>query len=171
MTASDDRTARFWSVVSGDLIRTLAGHAGAVTGAEFSPDAKLIVTVSADGDGRLWNGRNGRQIRVLRGHFGIVRAASFSPNGHWIVTAGPFTVGLWDAGTGRLFAPTGSVDPYLRGPTRPVTSVQFGRDGKRILAASADGSVRTYLCDVCGGPADLRRLARVRLRQGAPVRR
>ena len=74
--------------------------------------------------------------------------------------------GLWDAGTGQFFAPTGLSDPFLRGPARgPVSTVLFTPDGKRLVTASGDGTVRTYLCRVCGGITELMSLAETRLDQ------
>ncbi len=133
--------------------------------AEFSRDGTRIVTASADTDARLWSGRTGKPLHILRGHFGAVQTASFSPNGRWIVTGGPFTVGLWTTATGRFFSPTGSADPFLHGPTLPVSGASFAHDGMTIVAASADGSVRAYRCTVCGDLGELKRLAHERLRE------
>ena len=48
--------------------------------------------------------------------------------------------------------------------TLPLTSAEFSRGGRRILVASQDGTVRTYVCQICGGLSDLRRLAHALLR-------
>ena len=165
VTASADHTARLWSVRSGALIATLAGHTDVVNDAEFSHDGSRIVTASTDNDGRVWNGMTGKLVSVLRGHFGPVQTASFSPNGRWIVTGGPFTVGLWRTASGLLFSPTGSSDPYLRGPALAVTGASFAADGMTIVAGSADGSVRRYRCVVCGGLDELQRVAHALLRE------
>jgi hypothetical protein len=53
-TASDDETARVWDADTGKEQLTLTGHAGAVTGAAFSPDGTHVATVSAEGTGRIW---------------------------------------------------------------------------------------------------------------------
>ena len=167
VTASADDTARLWSS-SGGLIKVLRGHTGPVTDAEFSRNGKRIVTSSTDSDARVWDGLDGKPLSTLVGHFGAVQTASFSPNGRWIVTGGPFTVGLWSAATAQLFAPTGSADPYLRGPTLPVTGVSFARDGMTIVVGDADGSVRAYKCVVCGGLEELKRRAHELLRDSKP---
>jgi WD40 repeat protein len=162
--AGTDGKGRLWSVLDGRSINVLSGHTAALTDIEYSNDGGKIVTSSDDTDARLWDGRTGAPLKILRGHFNPVQAASFSPNGRWIVTAGPFTAGIWSTATGRLYPPTGSSDPYLRGPTLPLTSAEFSRGGRRILVASQDGTVRTYVCQICGGLNDLRRLAHALLR-------
>jgi hypothetical protein len=54
LTASDDGTARLWSVSSGQELAVLRGHSGWIKGVDFSPDGELIVTASEDGTARLW---------------------------------------------------------------------------------------------------------------------
>ena len=122
------------------------------------------MTAADDGDARTWRVSTGAPIHVLRGHFSAVQGARFSPDGRWIVTAGPRTAGLWDARTGEFFAPTGLADPFLRGPLRgPISSAVFTPDGLRIVTASGDGTVRTYLCAPCGRIDELLRIARARV--------
>jgi WD40 repeat protein len=85
-----------------------------------------------------------------------VSTAAFSPDGRWIVTAGPISVGLWNVrNRSALF--------FLHGNTDLVTSASFTPDGRTIVTSSADGTVRTYRCDLCGGLDELLALARRQL--------
>jgi WD40 repeat protein len=164
-TASGDEMARLWRVDTGRLAWTLRGHEAFVRDVAFRSDGKVLVSAGDDGDARTWDVRTGRLLHVLRGHFGSVQSMAFSPDGRWIVTGGPRTAGLWDAGTGQFFAPTGLSDPFLRGPARGPVTALFTPDGKRLVTASGDGTVRTYVCRVCGGIKELIRLAETRLDQ------
>jgi WD40 repeat protein len=165
-TASGDEMVRLWRVDTGRLARTLRGHTAFVRDVAFRRDGRVLVSAADDGDARTWDVRTGRALHVLRGHFSSVQSVAFSPDGRWIVTGGPRTAGLWDARTGQFFAPTGLTDPFLRGPVRgPVSTALFTPDGRRIVTASGDGTVRTYLCHVCGGSAELIHLAETRLAQ------
>ena len=155
-TAGEDGLARIWDVRTEALVRTLRGHADAVTNVQFSPDGKLLVTSSRDHDARIWDVATGKTSELLRGHFGPVFGASFSPDGHWVVTAGPTTAGLWPVSNGRLLF-------YLRGHTEPLTSASFSPDGTRILTSSRDGTLRTYTCELCGNSKDLLTTAKARL--------
>src|SRR5205823_3763510 len=134
----------------------LRGHKAPLNDVEFSRGGRGIVTASVDHDARTWHAATGAPDQVFRGQFGSIAAASFSPDGRWVVTAGPIAAVLWPAETGRLLF-------YLRGHTKMLTSVSFSPDGRRILSSSLDGTVRVYLCEVCGGLEGLERLARVRL--------
>ena len=156
VTASAERTARLWSVRSGQSLHVLTGHHGALTSAVFSPNGKLVVTASRDHEARVWKVATGRTLQVLRAHYGSVSGASFSPDGRWIVTAGPGAAGLWRTGADANVA-------LLFGSKYPLNSAVFSRDGRFILTAGVDGTVRMYRCEICGTLPDLVALAEKRL--------
>jgi WD40 repeat protein len=162
-TAGDDDLAKVWRP-DGSFVRRLAGHEDIVTSVAFSPDGSRIVTASRDRDARLWSTATGKLIRTLRGHSSIVSDANFSTDGRWIVTAGPVTVGLWETTTGRRLEP-GEPLYFLRGPTARVRTAVFDPNSGRILSTGDDGTVRTYLCELCGTQSQLVRLAETRLRR------
>lgn len=157
-TSSRDRTAKIWDIRSGRLLRTLSGDTGAVTSVAYGPDGRLVVTGSTDRDARLWDSSSGGRSETLRWHFGTVRDAQFSPDGRWIVTAGPTTAQLWQPGIPQPLFQFG-----IGGPASTLTSVVFDHTSRVILAASEDGTVRTFDCKLCGGLPELLRLAHARL--------
>ena len=161
LTAGEDDVARVWDVASGDLLHVLDGHAEDILDAEFSPDGSSVATASLDGDAALWDVEAGRQVHVLRGHFNPVYAITFDPTGRWIVSGSQRTAGLWPVSSGLL-------QQYLRGHEEPVTTVEFSSTGWRVLTASEDGTVRTWVCETCGDVSELVELADVRL--GATAR-
>jgi WD40 repeat protein len=111
--------------------------------AQFDSTGSRVVTSGRDNDARVWSVTNGKLIHTLRAHFGAVATASFSNDGRWIATAGPTTVGLWRARTGRFLG-------FVRGPSSTVTGASFSPKGHTIVASSVDGSVRVYNCEICG---------------------
>lgn len=155
LTAARDRVPRLWSASTGDLLHELRAHRAPITSASFSLRGGGIVTSSLDHDARTWQTRTGRRGHVLRGHLGPVNDARFSHDGRWVATAGPAAVGIWNRRDGTLLF-------FLRGHDAPVRSVDFGPD-HRVVTASADGTIRAYLCAVCGGVTDLVALAKARL--------
>ena len=93
---------------------------------------------------------------LQRSAFGPLGGISLDPSGRWVAGAGPISVILWTASTGRqLF--------YLRGHTAPLTDVSFSPSGPTVLSASRDGTVRTYTCEVCVDLSSLVHLAETRL--------
>lgn len=151
-TASTDSTARVWETSTGEF-RELEGHPDALTSVRFSPDGRRVVTASIDGQVRNWSVAGSRDSVVFRGHVSQVADARFSPDGRWVVTAGPSAAGLFFAESGdRIF--------FLRGHGAPLAGALFTRGSRRILTAGTDGTVRTYVCGVCGSLPELRRLAK-----------
>jgi WD40 repeat protein len=138
VTASWDKTARLWEVVSGCLVATLSGHEDAVTSASFSSDAMRIITASVDKTARIWDVAASHCVGTLFGHQEAVLSAAFSPDGVRIVTASQDkTARLWDAVSRQTIA-------TLVGHTDALSSAAFSPDGMRIVTASKDGTVRLW---------------------------
>ena len=122
------------------VLAVLSGG-GPVSGAEFSPDGKLVVTAGGPGGARLFRTDTGKLIRSLS-HGAPVAAASFSPDGSLVVTAGRNGVArVWNARTGAGLLELGHAGA--------VTSATFFRNGKLLATTSADGTARIW--DVASG--------------------
>jgi WD40 repeat protein len=70
LTCSGDRTAIFWDLSTGSVIRSLK-HISSVFGCSFLPGEKTAMTVSAEAP-RLWDVYSGECLRVFAGHTGEV---------------------------------------------------------------------------------------------------
>jgi WD40 repeat protein len=122
----------------------------------FSPDGSRLVTGSRDHDAIVFDVATGTLLYVLRIHSGPVTDAQFSPDSRWIVTAGPKSVGLWSAATGKREA-------LLNGPKPLIEAVAFTADGRAIVTRERNGDVRRADCVICGGVAELLPLAQEQL--------
>ena len=167
-TGGDDARGRVWRLSDGRLLEPLlALHGDDITSISYSPDGRYLLTSSRDADARVWSAETRAHVRLLRGHTAMVSEAVFSPDGRWVATAGPITVGVWEAVTGRRID-AGTPGLLLRGHAAGagggpgVRAVAFSRD-HRIFSAGDDGTVRTYRCELCGDASQLLRLARRRL--------
>jgi WD40 repeat protein len=85
VTTSKIGPPRVWVVASGALRKSLAGHAGRVNDADFSPDGRWIVTAGTTAG--IWNGRTGRRLMFVRGSQPLT-SATFDPTGRTILTGG-----------------------------------------------------------------------------------
>lgn len=89
ITASEDNTARIWSIETGEQIASLAGHTARVTSAAFAPgdSPTRAVTASQDGTVKLWDTQTQKEILTLDGHTREVTSVTFSPDGKYVLTA------------------------------------------------------------------------------------
>ncbi|MGH3925484.1 MAG: WD40 repeat domain-containing protein, partial [Pseudonocardiaceae bacterium] len=105
----------------------LEGHGDAVTSGDFSPNGRLVLTVSNDRTVRVWDATTGQQLHNLEGPEGGMFSAEWSPDGSRIVTASPDNAArVWDARTGRQ-------QRILDGHEGSVLSAQWSPDGFRIV--------------------------------------
>jgi len=156
-TGEADGSVETWDVESGRRLRTFPAHTLAVVSLSFSPDGRLLLSASLDHTAATWDVATGRLVKKRLWHFGPLGGANFSADGGWIVTAGPSTA---DVGSESSDQPL----LRLRGATKPFVGAGFaGQDGRLVIAASRDGTIRQYHCDVCGNMDRLLALARRRL--------
>src|SRR5205823_4358880 len=80
-------TARVFDAATGRALVTLAGHAGSVVTASFSPDGRSIVTASTDHTGKIFDAESGRELLPLLGHAAYVTGVAFSPDGRRVLTS------------------------------------------------------------------------------------
>ncbi|MGZ4414417.1 MAG: NACHT and WD repeat domain-containing protein [Gaiellaceae bacterium] len=155
-TAGVDGIGRLWFARTGNAYRTLPGDTKSLTDVAFSSGGELLATSSADSDARVWGVAKGRGKVLQRSAFGPLSAVSLDPTCRWVAGAGPISVILWTAASGRqLF--------YLRGHVAPLTGASFSPDSPTVLSSSRDGTIRTYRCEVCVDLPALVHLAEVRL--------
>lgn len=143
------------------------GHDGPVLEAAFGPDGKLLVTAGEDTKLRLWDAATGekKQETPPVGNYVTLSAVSFSPDGKQVAVAayGP-DVAPPDDMTGT-FQPTKTVrvypvpaadagdwnaNPTLFSPQPPdavTTGLVWVQNGKALLVASADGTLRVNEID------------------------
>ena len=148
VSASDDRTVRIWDVNTGGH-RILKGHNGSVYSASFSPDDTYIVSASEDQTIGLWCLTEERSVFSPRTSGSLFRYSNFSPDGKRFIcgikedaTPSKFGLYIWDIESSEC------VDT-LHGHTKPIYSALFSNDGRNIVSASSDSTIRIW--DVTSG--------------------
>lgn len=134
-TASDDRTARVYDLVSKSLIQSFA-HDGWVWSAQFSPDGEFICSSAEDGTARIFNLESGNQVHSLQ-HAGAVKTASYHSTGELLLTASQdSSARLFDTDSGML----------VKTVEHPgwVLHADWSPEGARFCTASDDHLSRIF---------------------------
>ena len=140
-SASADRTARLWNVITGLATQTLSGHQGAVMDVGFSPNGQLLATASEAQTIRLWRTTDGKLLQTLTGHQDAVTSVCFNSTGRMLASASSDqTVRLWAIPEGRL-------QQTLTGHNGIIWQVSFSPDDNLLATAALDRTARLWRVD------------------------
>ena len=150
VTVSDDRTARLWSLSTGELIRALRpeigrGSEGKLFAVAVSPDGRFVVTAGSTGFAQekassfyVFETATGRLVRRVGGLPEAVNRLAWSPDGSYVAA------GLLGANGIRLFETNNwseiAKDTDYAGS---VYGLSVDRSG-RLAVAAFDGNIRLY---------------------------
>ena len=149
-TASADKTIKLWNL-EGKELKTLPGHNDEVLAVKFSPDGNINILASASKDKtvKLWD-INGQLLHTFEGHNNHVLDVNFSPDGKTIISASADdTVKVWmipndlknDLNKDFTFSSQLPIYTFL-GHGDKASEASFSPDGKTIVSASADGTIK-----------------------------
>lgn len=102
--AGYDQRGFEWYFWHGQLrrdVRTFRGHSAPVTGAEFLPDGRRVVSSSLDGAAKVWDAGDGAILRTLVEPSGAITAQTVASDGRRVITGSRTgMVAVWDPETG-----------------------------------------------------------------------
>lgn len=129
-----DKCVILWEIATGQILRKFRGHIGSVNCVRFNEEATVILSGAIDASVRTWDCRSRRlePIQVLDEAKDSV--SSIAVSDHEILTGSvDGKVRRYDLRMGQLYADC---------VAKPVTSVNFTKDGQCVLASSLDSTVR-----------------------------
>jgi WD40 repeat protein len=123
---------------SGNVVKTLLGHEGAILSLAFSPDGSRLVSGAADNTARVWNLADGAELAKFVGHAAAVTGVAFNSNGQQVASgAADNSLKLWNVADLAVLKD-------LPGHTGAIVGVAMATNDQFILSASADQSVRVW---------------------------
>ena len=121
------------------LLHMLDGHTNVVASVAFFPTGDKVVTSGFDATCRIWDAKTGKELgqrSTGQKESQVGGPVAISPDGKRI--AARYFVA--DADTGKfLFG--------LEGHVAEISRIRYDRDGKRLLTASYDGTIRIWEAD------------------------
>jgi WD40 repeat protein len=128
ISASYDRTIRLWDTAEGRQIKSFSGQPNSITSVTFASGDEHILFVSEDGFITLFDISAGAEVKS--GYtMSEISSAAFSPDGSMVLTG--TRKGIIDLFN---FNDSMEIRSFSFG-SRPVASVEFSSDGRRIAAA------------------------------------
>ncbi len=168
LTCSGDRSAIFWDLSTGTVLRSLK-HSASVFSCCFLPGEKTAITVSS-ADPRLWDVHSGECLRIFAGHSGEVlhcvsRACCLyaalillstlstdacssgqdATHGWKVLTCGRGgSVRVWDLSAHDNSANLGSKQEDCRQHQHIVKEITVFPDGSKALSCSYDATAKVW---------------------------
>ena len=130
MSASRDETLKVWDTATGDLRRTLAGHAHWVTGCAIDPSGTRIVSSSRDRTLVKWDAATGTGTLIAEAS-NELRGCALDPDGAWVIAAGDTDLMRWGVPGPNDMQRVWSLNGSLR-------ACEVSRDGRRIVSAGTE---------------------------------
>ena len=134
--AREDRTPfllafSIWSKLSSRTANNTHSFSD-ITDLIFSPDSRMLVTMTASDGAEVWDIQTRRRITELKGEKGDFAKIAFSADGRTLANAGNGAIRTWDVSTWKPFL-------TIKTTSRRINSLAFSPDGRHLALAGEHG--------------------------------
>lgn len=141
VTTSDENidNAKIWDVETGKLLINLKGHSKGVVSAVFSPNGKLVLTISRDSTVKLWD----TEIGAIKANFQFantpITTATFSRKGDKVIGSSyrDGTILIWDTKSGKKLR-------TITGHSQGIIAIVQNPKSSEFLSISLDSTVKIW---------------------------
>lgn len=138
ISASEDKTARLWSLDTYTALVSYKGHNLPVWDVKFSPLGHYFATASHDQTARLWATDHIYPLRIFAGHINDVDCVEFHPNSNYVFTGlSDKTCRMWDVQSGNAVR-------IFMGHTGAVNCIAVSPDGRWLASAGEDSVINVW---------------------------
>ena len=144
LSGSNDTTARYWDLASGECVRTLKGHTDYVRSLAAHPtNPDMWLTSGYDHTVKLWDlrtqqGDKNQGPSLTIDHGEPIEKIVVLPGGNVVLSAGGSVVKAWDLLTG------GQMLHCFSNHQKTVTSLAVDGTGSRLLSGGLDGHIKIH---------------------------
>ena len=128
------------------LIRSLTSSASPLSGAQWSPDGRRVLTTSQDGYARIWDASTGAVIRRFPIGTYATEGAAFDAGADKVVTWGVHGVQVWTVAQSSA-APVSIDDPsFIK-----LGAAAISPDGRLVVSTATGGGTAVIVWDAVTG--------------------
>jgi len=134
-TAGSDQKIQFWETPSGNKIKALSGHSGAIIAIAFSPDGKQLASLSEDKTVKIWSVPDGNLLQSIPA--GSSRSMAF--NDKYLVLGGCADKAAIRCGSGEIiFYKNSSQQAAPPEPASSAPTAPKSRRGRKAPKSEPD---------------------------------
>lgn len=128
---------RYWSVETGELLFSLAGHGSNINDIAIDPSDRFAISSAwRENSIRVWDLETGVQLALFNAHDDVIERVDISPDGeHALSASTDQTLRVWELNNGAL------IETYSKGPTDDIFSVDYHPNGESVIVSGVDPNI------------------------------